>query len=60
VIHRNLNGRIADDEVASKDVPLNSGTYEDPIGVADDRVFLNYIVGVTGSGKTDAKITALG
>jgi hypothetical protein len=60
VIHGDLNGRIADDEVSSKDVPLNSRTHEDPIGVADDRILLDYIVSVTGSGKTDAKITSLG
>jgi hypothetical protein len=60
VIHRDLNGRIADHKVSPKDVALHSRTYENPVGVAYDGVFFDDVSGVAGSGETNTKITSLG
>jgi len=59
VIYRDLNTRVANYQVAPKDIPLNSCSYKDPIRVSNDRVLLNHVAGIAGSGKTNTKITAL-
>jgi hypothetical protein len=60
MVDRDLNAGVAHDEVQSKNVSLNSGSHKNPIRVPDNRVFFNDVAGINGTGKTDAKIAALG
>jgi hypothetical protein len=60
VIYGDLNRGAAYHQITARDISLNSRSYENPIGVADDSVFLDNVAGVTGSGQTDTKIITLG
>jgi hypothetical protein len=59
VIHSYLNGGIADNHIASNDVPLHSRSQIDPVRVANDLIIFNGVVGVGGRDETNSEITAL-
>lgn len=59
VVQSDLHGRIADDSVSTKRVPLNSRSQEDAICIPEDLVVFDCVVGVDGSGKPDSEIVPL-
>ncbi len=59
MIDGNLNGWIAHHEVVLEGVALGARCDEDAIGVPDDRIVLNNIVGIGGTREPDTKIISL-
>ena len=56
VIDGDLHRRVADDQVSTEDVSLNSLCQKDPIRISDDCIVLDYVPGVRGNDKANSKV----
>jgi hypothetical protein len=48
VVHGDLNGRIADDNISTNDVSLNSRSQMNPVRITDHLIIFDRIIGVGG------------
>ena len=59
VVRRDLHGRIADDDVSTNRVPLDSSGEMYPICIPHDLIVLDRVIGISGRHETDAEIIPL-
>lgn len=59
ITHRHLYGSIPSDDVAPNEVPLHTGSQEDPVGIAGHDVVDDDIVVGPRSDETDAEVVSL-
>src|SRR5262249_39699932 len=59
VVHGDLHWGIADDSVCSNRITLDARRDEDSIRIPYDLVLFDRVVGIDGSGHSDAKVISL-